>query len=465
MNIFNKFLKLKTWQKLGIGIALLTIFKYLTMNGFIIDVHAKTDTDAIPGVVLIDLESGLPIEQKLPCTSNNRICTNLDFSLDDPDIRQTRLLTNYFYGNNVASWQSKTIYHIFTANDLPYFSLQEEDTYYNRFYLSPLYFINFMRNTHYSFMFTFESDNVIPYDKVINTQDLVFKIGIAGSIEMNNYIENTEVTFYPAGTITNNSNYSFLKIDFDTLPTLPYTCVTGVCHADNTVYFDLYFDQNNVNKYFYHNVNTNGALTISQSVMVQDATLEVIPTTNYDEFFGLTGGSPLKDDSIYEDCSQYGITEIGENIACNTRNVVSGVKHFLDNLLFNIVNTFEYIFVPDFDNLQQRIDTLENDFFNKYPDIDKLFDYIEYVGNRLNNLQRQTTITFNGVKVPGYDTYIIEPFTFDFNTILNDPTISFYYSIVRIVIIALVTFGFVLFELRFIKSILHSLPLDYGGGN
>ena len=60
-NIFNKFLRLKTWQKLSIGIAILTIFKMFCLHNFIINVKAESTDSTIPSIILVDPDSSIPI--------------------------------------------------------------------------------------------------------------------------------------------------------------------------------------------------------------------------------------------------------------------------------------------------------------------------------------------------------------------------------------------------------------------
>lgn len=436
---------LKWYWKLLIILLIMFIIGTFFNKGFIINVQAKTDTNAIPGVVLIDMGTGLPIDEKLPCNSTNKLCTNLDIDFNATGIMNTQFKVNYFNSNNITQWPQKSQINIFTADR--FITIDEPNTYYNRFEIGSFPYYRMEKNLHYSFMFTIESDNIIPFDNIIDiknpnsniTFDIIARDSNYNDHSMLSYIENLEVYFYPGGTITNNTNYSFLKIDFDSLPTMREWLLW---------YLSISFNSNNINDYFFKNDNINGVMRLSQAVMVQDATLEVIPTTNYDEYFGLTSGSPLNDNSIYEDCSQYGITEIGENIACNTRNVVSGVKHFLDNLLFNITNLFEYVFIPNFNDIKDVISdgievVLQKLGFIAYP-IELLGDLV----NRFLDLHplvggiQTLTIDIPEVRDPFYNEVIIQPGTWALGQILTTGTIGQLYVIYKLFITAYLIFLF-----------------------
>ena len=98
-----------------------------------------------------------------------------------------------------------------------------------------------------------------------------------------------------------------------------------------------------------------------------------------------------------------------------------------------------------------------------------LWEYFGYVVEQFNNLQPQHTINFTGVKLPGFtnnnDPYLIEPFTYDFDTILQDPTISLFYSFVRVGTTAMVIIGFYFLCADVLSSILYNTrtTINLGG--
>lgn len=451
MKIINKFMSLKTWQKLGIGIALLTIFKYFVMNNFIINVKAESNDD-IPSIVMIDLDSGLPITDSLACKNN--YCSN--FMTNEELSNIGNYSTSFKYNMSIPSNNN---YSLQPINFPGYKQINHENYYINGFYYTQngatfnTMIRGFDKNTHYSMIFSLESDGIENFEGSFNTDDFIFDMQLkpesGQALSILNYINNLDITYYPGGSITNNQQFSFLKINFDTLATFP---------SDRVLYsINISTKYDTSEKYFFKSSEAASYTSLRFFTFVMDANLELIPSDNSNEYFGFSNGEPLNQ-QIYENCDTL-------DIACHVRNIQRGVENFGKNLIYNIINMFKYVFVPDFKLIQKNITDIKEEISLKYPDITGLFDFFEVCSQRFQNLQPKTTISFPGVKVPGFDTYLIQPFTYDLAVIINDSSFSFYYQLSRIVISVFIMIGFVLFELRIIKSILHSLPVDFGGGN
>ena len=477
MSLINKFLSLKNWQKLSIGIAIAIIFKVFLMNDFIVNVNALTTNSNNPQFALVNPEYDLPekidLNEKLPYKSNfvsqerlNQMGTSgqrpYDFKVYYDSIQNSdnslvdRLNSN---GNLLENSQFNFIDY------LPY-------TYYvtgfdfdgsNQLRAGSIPDIRPLHRGHrYTFLFEFYQNNSF-YSNGISYDTEDFDIGMRfcwnttdtshQCDNLQNYIDNLEIEYITPSDITfTNEHYAYVKITFETNELFPADLDYGFEYS--LQYITLRLKNPDIQnagdiidpdtfKYFVAS-NDGGIFKVKQLFMIEDYRIEMY---DGDDYFGILGNN--LNQTKYETCEPL-------DLNCHVRNIVTGIKSFTNNIIASIYRLFAYAFIPDTNDLKNIISNTKENIFSHFPDLQAFFDYVEYFFQRLTNIERQTTVSFPGVKVPGYNNWLIAPFTFDFNTILSDTSTPIYYIYItaRIVTSCVVTLLWCIFVYRGVKKIL-----------
>jgi hypothetical protein len=453
--MINRFNNLNIWQKILIGIGIIIIFKIFLLHNFITNVKAEEIDSGIPGIVLTDPVSNTPI-YTTNLLEKGKYSTNF---VSSTVINNLQTIQNCYLGqfkyfsssnNQLSGWGERQT-RLIEGSD--YYNIHAE--YINGFEFesgtSDHYYIdNFQPNTHYSFMFSILSEDVTYSNQTFNTNDFNFRLFMYD----NNYIRtnatsllnNIKVEYIPGRIVNNNQQFSFISISFDTRNNFYYTEL-------GSMEIDLYNYQQPTGtlenaKWLYKSNGQNSWTGIYQVVMVQDADLQVIATSLLDDFYGFTDGQPLNQQQ-YETCDTL-------DIACHVRNIQKGIENFGKNIIYNISNVIQYLFVPNTTMINNKIDELKLVIQNNFPTITSFIDFIQYIIERYDNITPTHTINFSGIKLPGYNTWLIEPFTYNIDNVLQDATILNCYNIAKLIINAIISVGWFYFCFNIVSSILYN---------
>ena len=460
MNIFNKFLNLKTWQKLGIGIALLTIFKYLSMSGFIINVKAESYTN--PNIIMSDDITGAGytgiIRENGRYKSNWLSQANLDtlYNFSNSSYGGMKVRDYYSYitdSDNLLKTSSYSSTDL-TANLISNFETRQGQTgyyrgfgwYYNQSGQPNIYPLE--KGHKYSFLFEFYTQDC-EWSSSSFTEDA---FNITGSYLLSNstntYYDLTEVatfdvTTYVPGMTYTNPNYGYVLVDIYLDPNLypvfnsSYDMKLGSIYLRlrNTTYsVDDEVDMSTYNYLFKSSTGGNYRFT---GIYLLDNVDVFVGDQDYTSSMEGT----YLNQTLYQTCDSL-------DIACHVENIFRGVKSFTSNLIFNIKQLFNYLFIPDFQAIHDRVDDFHTVIDLKYPDIQALIDYKDDFFARASNISPQHTISFSGASLPGYNINIIPAFTFNFDTIINDSTFNPIYLVLRALFIVTISISYCLFVFR-----------------
>ena len=168
MKIISRFNSLKTWQKFGIGVAILTAFKYFFMNGFIVNVKAESST--LPNVIISDSITGANYSGSITTASpykSNFIVQNTLNSLANSGGVPMKVANNVSFIKDLDSTFVDLATNTYTLTSSAYSSFYErtgQTGYYNGFYFyrdgTPGYIKPINKNHYYSFLFEFYTNNV-----------------------------------------------------------------------------------------------------------------------------------------------------------------------------------------------------------------------------------------------------------------------------------------------------------------
>lgn len=145
-----------------------------------------------------------------------------------------------------------------------------------------------------------------------------------------------------------------------------------------------------------------------------------------------------------------------DNVMNSLSNFINTIRSFIDSIWNNFTSNLSNVFTPSYTNIENKMEELHDLFDEKIPELTTFIGYIGDIIDRISNLQPQRTISFNGVKFPGTNNYIIPAFTYDFNTLIQDQQINPWWRIVRTVNTWLLLMLLCIFIYKFGNSILHN---------
>ena len=469
MSLWYKFLKLKTWQKLGLGIAILSIFRIFAYHNFIImDVQAQSSTKGF--YKFFDNETSLQIQDSTIKTSGmfasnfisqedlNSIANNNMYQV--PTITAIDSTNDTFagYSSSRATVNQDYTYTFGTSiNDIYLTSLAIDSWSYHGLRIRPL-----KKNHTYTLAFTIfktggEFDSSIYSNNDFNISGTYCRqqsvsSGITDCYSLSNKFDVVEIGYFNPDNqdIYTNNHYLYLYVTIELNDNFPSSVSNNTWRLDSLT-IDLnnpvYSAGDSVDmtsfKYFMKSTGDDSTFGIKLVQIMEDVDTYLVDNENYSIITGQNINM-----TEYDQCDNL-------DIACHIRNLVKGIKSFTANIMHSIYALFSKIFIPDFSRLMNHINSSRNLLTSKVPDIQEVMDYGEYFVTRLQNVQPVHTISFSGVKLPGYNTYIIPAFTYDFDSIINDSAFSGYYSLARAVLIVLLSIGWGLFSIRVIVSMLH----------
>lgn len=148
------------------------------------------------------------------------------------------------------------------------------------------------------------------------------------------------------------------------------------------------------------------------------------------------------------------------DISCHIRNISTNIKNLfvrlgnsLTSFLSSLLNGLIKLFVPSSEYLESFISDNYTYFRNKLGFLIYPFELISTFLNRLLNIQRNSVLSFPGFKYPGTDIYLIPSFSYDFDSMLSDPSISSLYNYYSLIADGLLVFMFVNLCYKKYKSI------------
>lgn len=471
MKIINKFLALKTWQKIGIGIALLSIMKYFFMVNTI-NVYASGYTN--PNVIISNQIDGTDekssIKTSAPYMSNWLTQTQLDKISDSG--RQAMRGTNnvaFIKDNDNAFVGLGTNNYVITQNSTSAFLNRNGETgYYTGF--------NFYKNTpqtvieplekghYYTFLFEFYTNNIEWNSKDYSINDFnisgtysYYNGSTHTSFDLMNKIDIQEFTIYTPGTTYTNPNYGFILFSFKINELFPeYTPSSSYYYFLEELEFNMKNDTYNTNdivdmnsfNYIFKSDN-GGSYKFSNIYILKD-----VDTFVGDQSYTETMGGNYLNQTIYKTCEPL-------DISCHIENIFIGVKSITDNLMYNLMQFTKRILLPDMDRISQEIETTKTTFNNKFPMIQDIQDYFQQMVDRFEALEPQHEIHFNGVKVPGYNTWLIEPFDYDFDDIIESNEIKPYYLLYTKIITIFLVIGLLYLYINLISSIIYNTRIAF----
>ena len=467
-SIVVKYNNLKLWQKILLAISILATAKILLGTGCI---NVKAESYTNPNVIISDDITG----------SNYNGTINESGRYKSNWLSQSFLNSFYNFGSSSYGGMTVRDYYSFitdsdhllktnaynstnlTANLISNFENRTDQTgyyrgfgwYYAQAGQSNVYPLE--KGHKYSLLFEFYTQNCEWTSSSFTNDSYTITANYIISSNTHNYYDLTQIasidinTYVPGMTYT-NPNYGYVLIDIYMDPNL-YPVIGSSYHINlDSIYVRLrnssysIDDEVDLSTYNYLFKSSNGGNYRFTNIYL----LDNVDVFVGDESYTSTMGGTYLNQTQYLTCDTL-------DLNCHVQNILIGIKSFTSNIIYNLKQFFNYVFIPDMTEIQDQINTMKLTFNTKFPIVSDLMDYFQYAVDRFNSLEPQHEISFSGVKVPGYtQTWLIEPFTFDFDDIIENQGIAPWYSFVRTMILCMLFIGWLYLSFHIISSIIYN---------